>query len=51
MLNLNRWVYTNADIYPVMYDTEAGEWMYYGGFYKSTGRVFYHYTPGKWMEE
>jgi mono/diheme cytochrome c family protein len=42
------WVYTTAEIYPVMYVPTEGTWVYYGGKYNNKDRAFYDYSSGKW---
>ena len=45
----NTWYYTTPELYPVMYAVNQGQWVYYGGFYNGTDRVFYKYADGKWV--
>ncbi|MGA1205594.1 MAG: hypothetical protein ACO3ZW_07280 [Opitutales bacterium] len=44
---LDKWLYTNADLYPVLLDVADGTWIYFQGRFGDM-RYFYNYDTGKW---
>jgi len=46
--NTGKWRYTNESLYPVIYDLESSQYMYYSGKWKDM-RHFYLYDTGEWI--
>jgi hypothetical protein len=42
-----KWFYTNADLYPILLDVEANEWLSFEGKYGNS-RYFYNYNKGEY---
>ncbi len=42
-----KWFYTNADLYPILLDVEANEWLSFEGKYGNS-RYFYNYSKGEY---
>jgi hypothetical protein len=46
-LRTRSWRYTTAELYPIMYAEDPGEWIYYGGK-NQDNRMFFSFRTGKW---